>query len=123
MLLYAVAPDLDQLSVLEAQLNKKKNQLSTPKTTQHLISKSDFLKQNRNTEINPNILNCNHLESQLNSQLLNSQFINQSKLGFSGFTIKSSISSKFINRIPNLIQLEFSSNLLNSKAHSSISNY
>ena len=25
MLLYAVAPDLDQLSVLEAQLNKKKD--------------------------------------------------------------------------------------------------
>ena len=44
-LLYAVAPDLDQLSVLEAQLNKKKDH------NQHLTSKNDSLKQqNRNTE-------------------------------------------------------------------------
>ena len=69
---------------------------------------SDSLKQNRNTEINPNILNCNHLESQLNSQLLNSQFTNQSELRFSGFQNQVLNSSKFINRIPNLIQLRFS---------------
>ena len=86
---------------------QEKGPQSTPTHPNILFLRVTLYEKTEILKINYNTSNCNHLESQSNSQLLNfhsSQ--SNSKLGLSGFTIKSSTHPiSFIGSLINPIKI------------------